>query len=872
MSQIGYRPGSVADAYASLTTADVVNQRATISAKMPEHGWGYRRGIRGGRVTAATPAVALPVWATDAGPSPDALLGTTDPINTGTVMTSAADGTEYTADLQSAVMLRAGKRYALGFVAANARFGYGYLSTGDLPAGEYGEEYLRTVGGITTAQDPFGYTSNTSRGWIATWLDYEPNVPPAVPTTRSPVADAVVVGLDPTFAGDFRDDNEALPGGIPGGDELARYSVEVRAKATGVAVWSTTRNASAAERTARRFSVGYVGPALTAGTAYEWRCLVRDRFDEASAWSTWLTFTSGAGTVTVGATPTGVQQTRQPGPFVGTWAHPTARTAVALGVRIEDEGSGGVVMEGTGSLGTPVASGGTVSISWTASLGTDRLLAWGGRYAYRLQARDQDGILSGWSARRAFSVNAPPSVPDPVVPLDGETITNRPILVAEVTDPDDTQLTGLSISCRIKDGNGALLYTRAMPYASQRTLLDGTVVYRYAYATTSTDLPATGNYRWDAWATDGTIYSNGGTTLGAAALAAEQTFTYAVGPAITHVGPADGAVVATDAPTYDWSVTNQIRYRVQVWSGSDVDFLVWDSGEVESTATQVDQPPGFLENGGEYYRVVHAWNAANQHGISAPTFFSVDYTEPDPVGNVVWSPHRVQGDATPTAGLLSWDATTYGDQFGAYVLTRRAADGTALDVDDPVGDRAVRIARITSPSQTRFVDYLPASGVTYVYAIKQEIKIGGQSFTSVTTHVEGRVDFQETVICDVEQPGARRVVLPAREERRWSRNREQKVLAPWNSSKPTVIRTKRWGREMSPTVFPIVAATPDDATAVVRAIDAMDQGGGPLCYRDGRGARYFGELTAFEDLDAPGGRVRRVSLGFLQTSARETEA
>lgn len=867
MATLGYRPGTVADGYASVGTSDSLNARATISARMTEHGWAYRRGVRGGRID-ATPDVTLPIWAVDAAATPDVLLGTTNLFTTGTAMTSASGGVEYERDLQTAAMLRSGKRYALGFVAADARFGYGYLSTGDLPSGEYNEEYLRSVPGAPTAQDPFGETSTTSRGWIATWVHYEANVAPAVPTTRQPVDGTAVTALDPTFSGDFRDDNETLPNGIAGGDTLGRDSIEVRVAGATTLLWSTTRNASAAERTARRFSVQYVGPTLAVGTAYEWRCLVRDAFDAASAWSSWLGFTVGAGAVsTSSGTPTGKQQTITPGPFTGVWSHTGGLSTNAASVTVYDRVTGGVVTAGP-LVAMTVAPGGTISIPW-ASAGLTTL-QWGGDYQYAIQARDTANVLSGFSPRRGFTTNAAPGIPDLVTPTNGSVISSRPVLLADVTDADDTPTTGLIVSARIKNAAGAVLVTRAMTYQSSITRIDGSVLYRYAYTTTSADLPTTGDYRWDAWSNDGTVYGGGNTVLGQAGLSAEATFTYSAGPVITHTNAV--SPVPTNTPVYDWETTGQVRARVQVYAATG-DLLIYDSGDFEQTATFHTQPAGYLDNGGRYYRIVRVWNASNQEGVSAPYYFSVSYATPGLIGNLTASPRRARTDVTPTAILLSWSPTTYpASQFRMYVVSRRAVSGQVFDVDDPVGSSAVRIAEITSASQTTFVDFLPASGVTYSYGVKQVVVVDGQTLVGDFAHAEGRVDFQETVICDVQDPDAYRLVLAAREDRVWTRNREQKIVQPWNSSKPTVLRTKRWGRELSPTVFLIVAATPEDARRVVIDGDEMDQRGGPLCYRDGRGARYFGEMTTYEHLDPPGGRVQRVSIGFLQTSARELPA
>ena len=650
---------------------------------------------------------------------------------------------------------------------------------------------------------------------------------------------------------------------------MRKYRVRVQTLA-GATLWDATFNATASQRTARRFTVAYGGPALAPGTTYQWQCEVRDDFDVASGLSTLISFTVGAGTVTTAAgTPTGHQQTVTPGPFTGAWAHANGLSANAASVVVVDRATGGVVTEGP-LVAVSVAPGGTISIPW-ASAGLTTL-QWGGDYQFAIRARDTANTVSAYSDRRAFTVNAAPGKPNLVTPSNGSVISSRPVLVADVTDPDDTPSSGLAVSARIKNSAGTILFTRAMTYQSSYLRADGTVVYRFAYTTTSTDLATTGDYRWDAWAHDGTVYSSGTTVLGSAAISPEATFAYTSGPEVTHTSPAGGTAANTNTPVYDWDVIGQVRFRVEVWNNTGT-LLIYDSGEIEQAATYHTQPAGYLDNAGSYYRIVRVWNAANQEGVSAPAFFTVSYTNPPNVTNLVASPVRARNDVTPTAVLLSWDQTSYsGTQFQMYVISRRAVAGQTFDVDDPVGSAAVRIAEITAQSQTTFVDYLPASGVTYSYGVKQVVVVDGETLTSTFAHAEGRVDFQETIICDVQQPNTYRLVLPAREERTWTRNREQKVLQPWNSSKPTVLRTKRWWREMTPTVFPIVAGTPEDARRVVLDGDAMDQRGGPLCYRDGRGGRYFGEMTSYEHLDPPGGRIQRIVIGFLQTSAREVLA
>jgi hypothetical protein len=59
---------------------------------------------------------------------------------------------------------------------------------------------------------------------------------------------------------------------------------------------------------------------------------------------------------------------------------------------------------------------------------------------------------------------------------------------------------------------------------------------------------------------------------------------------------------------------------------------------------------------------------------------------------------------------------------------------------------------------------------------------------------------------------------------------------------------------------------------MIRELEKVYFYGGPLCYRDGRGTRFFGAMFQFRRVDPPGGRVQRVELGIRQTNAHEVIA
>jgi hypothetical protein len=873
MPSIGYEPGASAAAYGQINTADSINQRAYVSAKMVEDGWLYQINVRGGRRESTIPNVTLAAWAVGAGTAPAALVARSAAFTTGTYMLDEDDGTTYTRAVQTAAKFQSGKRYALGFVASGATFGYGRIPMASIASGEVYDEFRKTVASGPTPQDPFNASSSADdQGWMAVWADYEVNVAPNVPTSTIPSDGSSVSSLTPTFSGNFRDDNEILPNDLAG-DQLGQVQIMVLRQVGDVVtiMWNHTYTSSAEERTNRRFSIPYAGATLTEDVEYSWNCRVSDQF---GAWSPWTnsanpggaldTFTPGSGYITVSSgTPTGKQESTSPGPFTGVWSHTGGSNATEVKVRIIDTDTDVVVRESgyTSIGGSGTAPGGTLS----KTFGSFTPLDLGGHYAYQLRA--MAGVAeSNWSDERAFHINAAPTIPVVLAPINGSVSSSRPELVVQSTDADSDDLPGAGhvVSARIKNSGGTVLFTRTMTYDAPTA--------SFRYQTTSTDLASTGNYKFDFYAYDGSVYSSGSASLGAGSLSTEIAFEYSTGPVITHTSPALDAEVNTDTPWYNWTVTGQVRKRIRVFDATSTDSMVYDSGEITNTDTSFRQPAGYLEDGAEYYRIIDVWNVSNQQGTSIPAYFTVSYDAATALNNFTASAHRARHDVTATAVLLSWDQTEYtAGQFDRYVIARRAVEGTDFAVDDDVQGENQRIGEITSPSQTTFVDYLPASGVSYVYGVKQIVEVDEVVIASPYVHAEIAVTFQDTVICDANAGGARRFILQARQDRSTNYEIEQVFKQPWGGATPAEFRTSKFGRVVEGT-FQIVADSASDAEVMIREIEKVYFYGGPLCYRDGRGTRFFGAMFQFRRVDPPGGRVQRVELGIRQTNAHEVIA
>jgi len=880
MPVFGYKPAVNPTGYGSINTVNSLNQRATCPGRMTEHGHAYSIGARIGRVDALIPDVALAIWN---GSNPTTLVGRSDEFTTGTYMLDETDGTTYTVDLQTAELMLSGQFYSLGFDAADAKFGFGRMDpTGvSLPAiaGYHFDEYRRSVSN-PTPQDPFGATSSADGiGWLAIWVNYEANVRPDRPliSTSLPANGAALSTLTPVFEAIFRDDNEVMPNGLAS-DYMTRYQISVHHytnpldPTTAVIDWNETFDASGSEQVARRFSRIYSGATLVGGVDYFWECRVQDI---AGAWSEWMTvktFTVATGSLINLSSPSGHSLLRTPGPFVATWTDPNGEALDRVKIEITDDDTEQVVRVNSAWIDIPnIAAGGVNDINVTWSQTGFTQLANGGQYKWRVKGLTVSGIETGWSVYRTFDINAAPTIPVISQPFDGSTISSRPVIYVYATDPDDTLGSGWQVFLRIKSESGVVQFTRNMTYDGQGV---------WSYQITVTDWPVADTYRVDAYAYDGSVYSNGATTLNESAMSDESIYIYTAGPTVGIGSPSQSETVNSAMPLFDWSFTNQVRFRLRIWE-SAIEELVYDSGEITETTTAHRPPSGFITDGTTYHYVVDAWNTVNDQGTSVPVTFFTDFGVATKIENFVLSPYRARDDISPTAVLITWNQTGYTQsEFEKYIITCAADPGTYFDVDDEVRSAKRTVAVITSPSTTTFVYYLPAAGVSYKFGISQVVTIvdgsgeGRTTVRSIPVYEEITLEFRETIICDANDGGSRRVVLQYRGGRTVKRNREQKTVKAFGQRAPTVIRTNRFNRTITGEFFVISEATTAhtrrrEVRGQMLEIDRMDFFGGPLCYRDGRGRRYFGEIVDWEEDDPQGGRPRRVSITFEQTAAIE---
>lgn len=817
------------------------NQRGQIYKAMTQHGWATTIGCLGGKGI-GQPNVLWrgAVWDVS-GSTLNNRLQYSAQVTVSNQMSFGGDGQEIEAIISPNIQMWSGVKYGVGWSAISGIFKHGMSQALNAPpeSEDYYFHYKNNASAVPT--DPFAAASSSYEGTMANWVIYEPNVAPTTTNgTMSP--SGTITTLVPDFLGDYDDGNEAQ------GDKLKQFQIQVFRVSDNVKFWDSTQSATSGEQAAKQFTAAYAGTTLVAGISYKWQYRVSDQFGVWSAWSSYTTFTvNSGGSVSVAAgTPTGKQETQAPTPFTGVWSHGTPLSTNAAEVRIKQ---GATIIRTSPTIATVVANGGTISLTWAQT--TFANLNWGQSLTYEMRGRDSGNLWSAWSAGRAFTTNASPTTPVISFPASGQILTARPLVLVQSTDADDTTGTGLGVSLRIKNAAGTLLFTRAM------TLNVGTG--NWEYQTTATDL-ATINvqYRLDAVATDGTITTP---------YSAEILFTYASGPVITVTTPTASQVFTTNTPTITFSQdSTQASYRVAIyeWISGAKGALAYDSGTIAlvvAAGVSVNHlvPSGYLHTGTSYRVEVTSTNNLAVSATHGGVTFTVTLTPPASATNYQLSAIRVGNDAVPSAFLLSWDEPPIAtDAFRATVISRRVS-GTPVT-------SAVILARLTSPSQTTFVDYYPASGVTYTYTHFFEAIVGTDESESVALELDG-VLVLEHVVINSATDGTVRAGLRYGSPYTLDHDQDVTEVQPWGQEHPHAMMGDYHAHRYK-AAFELHNDRFSSGIDDLLGLRALHMLRDVVCWRDPIGDKTFGWMTLSE---TRGQResVADVAIGLNQTDYSE---
>jgi hypothetical protein len=437
-----------------------------------------------------------------------------------------------------------------------------------------------------------------------------------------------------------------------------------------------------------------------------------------------------------------------------------------------------------------------------------------------VQGRDTNGVWSNYSARRTFNTNAPPGIPDGLSPSNGEILTSRPLLTAQVTDADDTVATGLQVKFRIKNDAGTVLFTRTATFNPATGLFE--------YQTTSTDLATFADYRFDAFSYDGTLYSGARTSEASAVKSAEEPFTYANGPTVSITSPAPGAVIDSSTPTISWTASAQNRYRVRVYKAG-TNNIVYERGPLVSAATSWQIPAGYLRNHTAYDIELMVEDTTPLQGISARVTITTDYTPPPTPTGFLATPVKIKRDTAPTAILLQMESSS--EPAGTFVGRFLYRD----DLDHP-------LAVLSSPNDTSFIDYEPTSGREYTYTLRDVAQRDLDQVESTAVEASAMVVIQGVVLASTQNPERYRVTARGYRDRRFARKLDEAVYTPWGEGKPRTYRRKaRWWE--GTITLRLVNDAGVSFLAQLDDLREMDEQNHTLCYRDALGRKLFMTMT-----------------------------
>lgn len=554
-----------------------------------------------------------------------------------------------------------------------------------------------------------------------------PNTRPNDPGHLQPSGTITGGDLTPLLTSTFSDPEEVLSTGQLW-DRLEKYQIKVTRAADGVTMWAPAEfTASSTERANDATSREYAGSTLTYGVDYRYQIRHQDR---GGLWSNWASTTfrlTALSSVDAPSSPTGLRtNAANPGDIAATYRHGGGKSANAFRARLLSET--GTVLATSGDIAKSVAPNANVTILWSETgFGT---LSLGTGYNVQLLARDVDGVwASSWSPSVTFRINAPPLVPSGLSPSGMSAMGTRPRLVALASDPDPQHPTsGLVVTARIKDGDGVVLQTRTMTWNSASQ--------RFEYQTTAADLPAFGDYRWDAYSYDGAHYSGGATSAASATASDEAFFVYAAVPTVTLTGPAATITTVTPVATWTSSFTagaTQASYRVRLLHPT-TNATVYDSGVIASASqsSTISASTGWIGgerwNNGETFKLrVTIVDSNGLSGSSADLLVTLTLPAVQQVAYTS-SAIALPGTHGTNAIQLNVNASTYSPSvFEEVVIVRSELVGDS-DVVRPGG--TVRLKSVDTPAAFTFIDADVTSRQRYRYEVFQRISSGNDIVAS----------------------------------------------------------------------------------------------------------------------------------------------
>jgi hypothetical protein len=277
-------------------------------------------------------------------------------------------------------------------------------------------------------------------------------------------------------------------------------------------------------------------------------------------------------------------------------------------------------------------------------------------------------------------------------------------------------------------------------------------------------------------------------------------------PTTTINSPSHLGTVTSSTPTFTWSMSSsggkaQNSYRIVITRVSD-SYVVYDSGQVYSSATSQVIPAGKIVNSTTYDFTLYAWDT---DGLVSPApdvnRFSTSWTAPAAITNFTGA-----DDTSLSSVVLQWTQSALaGSDFRKYTIYRRETGDTEWS----------SYADITSQSTVIYYDYEAANNVSYDYKITQWKIIPGDS------DLESADSDISTVILDTDSwhvVGADRAQshifeLPVTAAP-FSEPVQQEIFEPLGTSRKVVIRGRTLGAEGNLTCLWDTSERPDAVTQI----------------------------------------------------------
>lgn len=869
MGTLGYKPSGPTPDFLRVELGNPYNYRAYIPDASKESGWATSLTFgRIGKLAGSNADFTGIVLSTN--PNPAGIIETTAGQTTNVLMVDGNGGGSITANLLATFKVEPDDVYALAIISI-AGVGLGMTGSGNIPGKQSYTFYSRDDGALPPA-DPMAYVFNSDEGWMAIALNYDLNQPPATPASFkiNGVAGSgiTVPDLTPTFDWLFSDPNETLSNGLAA-DYLNWVEYRVTRVSDNHQMYYYSQVGSDAERAARHITETYDGPALTTGIAYTVEARHSDRKGLFSPWTAKITFTPGAGMVSVSGsglgTPNGKQDTLTPGPFVAKWTHTGGLSTEAAQFWMLDANQKPIAGMQTGDRTKVVANNANISFTFAEltfpdlSLDTD--------YYWIVRGKASDHSYSGWSTPVKISIDHAPTIPSQLT--DDLATSARPDLKCVVVDSDDTVATGLFVKCELINSSNVV----SGPYSM--ALVSGSTT-QWHLQTTSTHLPSFGTYTWRAYSGDGFALS--GKKTGAESNAVRSgpgTIYYSAGPSVAITAPTNGSTIDDATYTLAWTCATQAAYRITIYDltapGSP---LLLDTGSVVTTITGYTIPDGLLVAAPNDYRFhVQCADASALLG-SDQVDVTLAYTQPASPAGWFLSPVALDGDDGvngEASAVLGVYAKSTDPLFNYYLITRQPSAGAPDDPQQPAWLQNVKIRREYDINVTSFIDYTPASGMSYQYRAAVVTKTAdGKTHSSPYAVGQIKVTFSTTIIFDTTDPLGTRVVLPYRTGRSLPRFDDKTPLKPWGGNARNPVLLKGATFYIVPTdVYPISTGSIDGDNALINQLDALHQSENSLCFRTGFGFRAFGGMVSASGSDPVEGHPRTYSFGFQPTNARE---